>query len=502
MSPEFLNLTIYLSLGLIFYYYFMEMYKNQGAQRYIAIIILGGFLLFLIWWWYQYQQIEEDEIEEHENTKYSEEKGNEEKLKSSTTTESIPECPKQIDIPQDFRYIDNHLRLKEERTISKNLTTYEEFKKWYQDPEYIAKYKMAVEDALYLQKKKLYIIKKKWLEDMKAVSVKDKDMKIYEGTLDRLDEAKNIKNNIVIIDRLIVDINKRIETLSTEVVKKNLYSAVNDPTNGIESLTGRAEIKDFLALQLYTFSQNPKIFFSNFQNLAIYGKAGVGKTKLAQVIGHVYSSSGMLIRNHTHIVTKKAFTTAYVNESGRMTHKLLMSNLGSVVFIDEAYSMTPPDTIFGKSTDHGNDAIEEMINFLDKMMGLSIIIVAGYEEEMENRFMKANQGLPRRFPRKLILTPYTNVELSRILLNFLSTTCSDLKINKKHADIIYTAICQLTTNDPTIFKNQAGDMNFLAGHISQSIYGSMGLEWPKDDEQLILIGFNKYLESFNKSITL
>ena len=47
--------------------------------------------------------------------------------------------------------------------------------------------------------------------------------------------------------------------------------------------------------------------------------------------------------------------------------------------------MCPPPNLLGRTIDHGYEAITELVNFLDKHMGLSIVIAAGYEKDMEER---------------------------------------------------------------------------------------------------------------------
>lgn len=195
-------------------------------------------------------------------------------------------------------------------------------------------------------------------------------------------------------------------------------------------------------------------------------------------------------------------TTAYVNESAKMTRKLLLANLEAVVFVDEAYDMTPPPTVFGNGIDHGHEAVTEMVNFIDKMKGLSIIIVAGYEDEMEKRFMKANEGLPRRFPHKLILQSYGSKELTDILIKFLLTICPELKFTEFQGNYLYTIISYINKQHPDMFKNQAGDMDNLSGFIARAVYGSIGKIWPRDGEEIILNGVNAFLSRKGVSLEL
>ena len=84
-----------------------------------------------------------------------------------------------------------------------------------------------------------------------------------------------------------------------------------------------------------------------------------------------------------------------------------------------------------------------MVNFIDKMVGLNVIIAAGYPEEMKERFMKANQGMPRRFPYVLNLQPYQPNELTKILLSHFNKANPNLIITKDDANYLYTIIKNL-----------------------------------------------------------
>jgi len=88
---------------------------------------------------------------------------------------------------------------------------------------------------------------------------------------------------------------------------------------------------------------------------------------------------------------------------------VLMKGLEGVVFIDEAYQIARA----GKQS-HGDEALGEIVNFLDKYIGLSVVIVAGYKDEMMKNFLGANEGLARRFPLRLDLSNYTPADLFNI----------------------------------------------------------------------------------------
>lgn len=492
-----LNAATYVTIGLAIYYFIRELLntKNQKWLTWIFIALIIGFVAFIIWNSYRGDKILEDEVNEY----FSNDKLYDNSQKGGdfdATSKSSESEHHEFLIPENYHKRRLNFSLADGAINEDSQIKYNDFKQWYLTPDFLEKYTNAIRDALKIKFKRLLNLRTQCVRDLKTLKNKGKEDEGIANilqTLDKSQDTKMIESTILEIDNLLGEIKSKTRDLNVNVTRKCLISALTDKKNGIDSLIGRENIKDFLALQLYTFAQNPRIFFSNFQNMAIYGSSGVGKTKLAQVIGHVYASSGILVKNHVHVITKQSLTTAYVNESARITRKLLMANLEGVVFIDEAYDMTPPADFLGRSIDHGHEAVTEIVNFIDKMIGLSIIIVAGYEKPMESRFMKANEGLPRRFPHKLVLKPYSAKELTSILIRFILETCPDLDLNEIHGDFLYTAISYIISKNPTVFENQAGDMANLGAFIARAVYGTPDKDWEANSEEIMISGINAFL---------
>lgn len=261
-------------------------------------------------------------------------------------------------------------------------------------------------------------------------------------------------------------------------IKIRLAKAVNIG----DSLIGRTDVKDFLAQQIIAFSSNPHVFLNNFQNICIFGPSGIGKTKLAFTISEVYLATGILSRNNFVKTTKSDFTTAYVNESGTMTRNALMHGLEGVTFIDEAYDITQSGQR-GVYRDHGDEAVTEMVNFLDKTIGLSIVIASGYEAEMKKRFLGANEGMDRRFFYKITLKEYTNEELYVICKRFL--TKSGISVNSKQGSYLWGCIKAVYDEDPSVFSKQGSDMLSLSGEINRIMFSSKSVIWKRDYKKII-----------------
>ena len=372
---------------------------------------------------------------------------------------------------------------------------YKDFINIYDHPSFLTNYRDSLKIS-FNEKLKIYNkMLKELTNDLNAAQSRYDASNAYMGHDTNLQRLRRLKSEV---ESIINIINYRLGNSTIKDIKQNFKRMIYDKNQGFNSLIGRDEVKDSLALQIYTFSKNPRIFFNNFQNIIITGKSGVGKTKLADTIGFIYSKSGIFARHKFRCVTKQDFTSQYVNEASQLTRELLFSCLEGVIFIDEAYEIIPEKGMFGNNFDHGNEALTEMVNFWDKNIGLSCTIMGGYKKEM-NRITEANEGVDRRFPYKLHLKKYNSIQLMNILLKFLHKSAPDIYISQKDANTIYTILNYLYIEDKSLFSKQAGDMLNLSSFISKSIYGNNSIVWEKNksrnNSKLILNGFNGYLRS-------
>lgn len=381
--------------------------------------------------------------------------------------------------------------------IQKSTTIkYADFVKMYDQSDFLKEYVEALKIAYADKKERLRIYGRKLVDDLTVLKrSKESNPSPLTKMLDRDDNAKDCETAIAIVKELIAEITEKQKNVNVSTAKEMLKNAFFDKKNGISSLIGRENVKDFLALQIYSFSRNPRIFFNTFQHMCIYGGSGIGKTKVATVIGHVYANCGIIIRNHVMVTTKQHFLTAYVGETPKITKRLLMSNLESVVFIDEAYDLVPEETIMGRAYNHGSEAIVELVNFIDKVIGLNVIIAAGYANAMKTRFIASNEGMERRFPHIIELDPYTPKELTNILIHFLKDTCKGLELNSNHINKLFTYITKINSASPEAFSKQAGDISNLAGCIGRVIYGTPNKNWSNNSNELLIDGINNYLKT-------
>jgi DNA replication protein DnaC len=283
-------------------------------------------------------------------------------------------------------------------------------------------------------------------------------------------------------------------------VRKNFIEAITDPDDGIMSITGdsRGYIRNNMTRQLYILSKGYKPFMDAFINMVFTGPAGVGKTKLAKAVGFMFSKSGILLFGDVIVVSPKDLVAGFVGQTAGRTAGILMKGLESIIFIDEAYQIM--DCVDGKIAEgksFGGESITEIVNFLDKYVGLSIMIVAGYQREIDGCFFGANQGLQRRFPIRWTLPKYSILDLLNIFINEANRRIGGNNFTKEISLYIYTIMVLLYKEDNDIFISQAGDIMNLVSIFLNVYYGSYGLDWGEYDSDLVIVNetFNQFLKN-------
>lgn len=201
-----------------------------------------------------------------------------------------------------------------------------------------------------------------------------------------------------------VDVVAIDETLLAESLRK------------IDELVGLHEIKDQIRRLVATArfrraQQSEGLDVPDFSpHMVFRGNPGTCKTTLALLIGNVYKALGLLKNGDVKVVGRGDLVAQFSGQTAPRTKAACNRARESILFIDEAYSLTADRDGFGL------EAIQTLLVEMENNRGNLVVIVAGYPDDMDD-FLEANPGLRSRFDLTVDFPDYSDAELVDIVIS-------------------------------------------------------------------------------------
>ena len=192
----------------------------------------------------------------------------------------------------------------------------------------------------------------------------------------------------------------------------------------LDAMIGMHTLKKSVLEQLLYYLQGLHNGADDYKHTVIFGPPGTGKTEVAKVLGTIYSKIGVINKpNDKNVLsfnkdpidlniqrfkkaTRSDMIAGYLGQTAIKMKALINQCLGGVLFIDEAYSLG--DDNFSK------ECVDTLCESLSDQKDNIMVIIAGYENELNERFFSLNSGLESRFVWRFKIDDYSAKDLWEI----------------------------------------------------------------------------------------
>jgi SpoVK/Ycf46/Vps4 family AAA+-type ATPase len=190
--------------------------------------------------------------------------------------------------------------------------------------------------------------------------------------------------------------------------------SVEDAMAELDAMIGLAPVKEqvrSIAASIEAARRRAMANISNerpMRHFVFLGPPGTGKTTVARVLAKIFYAFGLLENPEVVEAHRADLVGEYLGATAIKTNELVDSALGGVLFIDEAYSLVNEGD--GQADRFGSEAVQTLLKRAEDNREDLIIILAGYEKQMET-FLSSNPGLASRFASRLKFGSYSPAEM-------------------------------------------------------------------------------------------
>jgi SpoVK/Ycf46/Vps4 family AAA+-type ATPase len=248
------------------------------------------------------------------------------------------------------------------------------------------------------------------------------DTSIFNSPITSKKELKyvNINKEINNITDLLNIINEFPDDINTQYnINIHLLHKIRKPLVQLNNMIGMKKLKENILDQIIYYLQNlhynegtNKIIENDYMHTVLYGPPGTGKTEIAKIIGNIFSNMGILNKGTFKKVTRTDLIAGYLGQTAIKTKDVIKEAIGGVLFIDEAYALGNEE----KRDSFSKECIDTLCEALSDHKDELMVIIAGYEKDLNKCFFSYNQGLNSRFTWRFEMDEYTAEDLYNIFI--------------------------------------------------------------------------------------
>ena len=210
---------------------------------------------------------------------------------------------------------------------------------------------------------------------------------------------------------------ENMEILEFHPIPEDIFDDIVDKRNymdELQALVGIKSAKDQVK-KILAFAKMRKAMEEKGEqlepitlNMEFVGNPGTAKTTVARIVAGVLKEIGIITSGEFIEVGRADLVAQYVGQTAPMVKSVFQRAKGGVLFIDEAYSLL--DKGNGR---FGDEALNMIVQEMENNRKDTIVIFAGYPDEMDEFFLR-NPGLRSRVPFRVRFDDYTTDELADI----------------------------------------------------------------------------------------
>ena len=225
------------------------------------------------------------------------------------------------------------------------------------------------------------------------------------------------------------DLNKLFDKWYDEYLRTELHVQYRELTSGqkkiqskpkgdayrdLMEMVGLQPVKEVI-LQAVEFHKAQKLFSGRgitaarpAMHMVFAGNPGTAKTTVARLMARIMKDNGLLSVGGLVEVGRGDLVGKYVGWTAQIVKKKFKEARGSVLFIDEAYSL-----VEDRGGLYGDEAINTIVQEMENARDDTVVVFAGYPDRMKE-FVKRNPGLRSRVAFHIDFLDYTVDELLEI----------------------------------------------------------------------------------------